>query len=77
MELLENYDFKPQYHPRKTTIVVDALHHEWVIMDNLNEFGFELDVVDSGVFLFNLIVQPALVKKVIEAQLDDDEVRPI
>ena len=42
---------------------------------DLAEFEFEAEEIKNGTFLFNLSMQPVLVKKVIEAQLRDDEVK--
>ena len=87
MELLEDYDFDLQYHPGKANVVADALSRkghaglaslmcrEWEMMDELGEFDLELAEEDDGAVLFTLNAQPALVKKVTNAQLSDEEVR--
>ena len=87
MELLEDYDFEFQYHLGKANVVVDALSQkshaelaslmcrELQMMGDLSEFEFEVEENENGAFLFNLSAQPALVKRVIDAQLGDNEVR--
>ena len=45
------------------------------MMGDLNKFDHEIDEADGRTFLFNMSAQPALVKKMIEAQLDDNKVR--
>ena len=87
MELLEDYDFELQYHPRKANVVVDALSRksytelaalmcrEWQMLGDLSVVDLETDESDSVAFLFTMSAQSALVRKVIEAQLDDLEVR--
>ena len=87
MELLEDYDFDLQYHPGKANVIADALSRksytklatlmcrEWKMLGDLSVVDLETDESDSGAFLFTMSAQPALVRKVIEAQLDDPEVR--
>ena len=45
------------------------------MMGDLDEFQFEAEETGNEAFLFNLLAQSALVKKVIEAQLGVDEIR--
>ena len=87
MELLEDYDFDLQYHPGKANVVADALSRkshaelaavmcrEWQMLGDLSGFEVEYEESESGPFLFTMSAEPALVRKVIEAQLADDEVR--
>ena len=87
MELLEDYDFELQYHPGKANVVADALSRksyaelaslmcrEWHMLGDLLEFDLEVEDTTNGAFLFSMSAQLALVRKVIEAQLGDDEVR--
>ena len=89
MKLLEDYDFELQYHPGKANVVADALSRrshaeiasilcrEQEMMDDLAEFYLELiDDVGSAV-LSAVSAQLALLQRVIEAQLDDNEARQI
>ena len=48
---------------------------EWQILDDLRAFGLEDDDSDTGAFLFTMSAEPALVRRVIEAQLEDPEAR--
>ena len=87
IELLEDYDFELQYHPGKANVVADALSRrsyaelaslmcrEWQILDDLRAFWLEDDDSDTEAFLFTMLTQPALVRRVIEAQLEDPEAR--
>ena len=87
MELLEDYDFDMQYHPGKANVVADALSRkshaelaaimcrEWQMLGDLSGLEVEYEESESGPFLFTMSAEPALVWKVIEAQLADDEVR--
>ena len=87
MELLEDYDFELQYHPGKANVVADALSRkshaelgflmcrEWEMMGELGEFDLEMAEEDGGAVLFKLNAQPVLVRKVIDAQLSNEEVR--
>ena len=87
MELLEDYDFELQYHPGKANVVADALsrrshaelaammRREWQMLGDLAEFEIDSEETESGAFLFQMSAEPALVRRVIEAQLGDDEVR--
>ena len=43
--------------------------------EGLSEVEFDVEETESGAFLFTISAEPTLVKKVIEAQLDDDKVR--
>ena len=45
------------------------------MMGDLSVVDLETDESDSGAFLFTMSAQPTLVRKVIEAQLDDPDVR--
>jgi len=87
MELLEDYDFELQYHPGKANVVADALSRkshaelaammcrEWQMLGDLAEFEIDPEETESGAFLFQMSAEPALVRRVIDAQLGDDEVR--
>ena len=45
------------------------MYREWEIMEDLSEFNLELaEEEDSGVILFTMNAQPALVGKVIEVK---------
>ena len=46
-------------------------------MGNLNEYELELVEEEDGAVLFAVSAQPVLLKRVIEAQLDDEETRLI
>ena len=87
MELLEDYDFELQYHPKKVNVVTDALSRksyaelaalmcrEWHMLGDLADVGIDTEEAASGAFVFNMSTKPTLVRKVIDAQLGDNEVR--
>ena len=87
MELLEDYDFELQYHPGKANVVASALSRksyaelaalmcqEWHMLDDLVGVEFDTEEIEFGAFLLNMSTEPTLVRKVIDAQLGDDEVR--
>ncbi|XP_026384065.1 uncharacterized protein LOC113279599 [Papaver somniferum] len=85
MELIKDYIFDLQYHPGKANVVVDALSRipmgllasmmveEWKMLETVAEF--DLDITNSSnsqAFLGNLVVQPALISRIIQAQSKDD-----
>ena len=45
------------------------------MLENLAEVEFDIEETASGEFLFNMSAGPTLVRKVIDAQMGDDEVR--
>ena len=47
------------------------------MLGDLTEFEFEPEETEGGAFVFQMLAEPALVRRVIEAQLGDDEVRSI
>ena len=49
--------------------------HKWKMISDLNEFHLDLYESEEEAYLFTLSAQLELVKRVIEAQLDDDEVK--
>ena len=89
MELLEDYDFELQYHPGKANVVADALSRrshaevasilcrEWEMLDDLAEYDLELIDDEGSAVLSAVSAQPALLPRVIEAQLENDEARQI
>ena len=87
MELLEDYDFELQYHPGKANVVADTLSRrshaelailmcqDWRMLGDLIEVEIDTEETESRALLFTMSAKPTLVRKVIEAQLGDDEVR--
>ena len=87
MELLEDYDFDLQYYSGKANVVADALSwkshaelaalmcREWQMLGNLTGLDVEAEGTDSDGFLFTMTAELALVRKLIETQLGDEEVR--
>ena len=84
--ILEGLSIALSYHPGKTNVVVtlsrkshadlaSLMCREWKMMSELGEFDLEMAEEDGSAVLFTLNAQPALVRRVIESQLDDDEVR--
>lgn len=85
MEYKEDYDFELQYHSGKTNVVTDALSwrihtdlanlsiREWKMMEYLNEFEVCIGNNEGGVSLFALVLRPALLDRVWEAQMTDVE----
>jgi hypothetical protein len=71
MELLKDFDFTMQYHPRKANLVVDALSckprevvawlmvQEWKMLETLAEFGIR-ERSTGVVFLGSLMLEPTL-----------------
>ena len=73
--------------PGKANVVADALSRrshaelaammcrEWQMLGDLAGLDVEAEGTDSDGFLFTMTAEPALVRKVIETQLGDEEVR--
>ena len=85
MEYLEDYDFDLQYHPGKANVVADALSRktygslaclairEWKMMGQLSECNVDLCGSGDSASLCAVVIQPTLVRQVVEAQQQDDE----
>ena len=86
MELLEDYDFELQYHPGKANVVADTLSRksyaelaklmcrDWHMLGDLADVEIDTEETATGAFVFNMSAEPTLVRKVIDAQMGDDEI---
>lgn len=85
MEYLDDYDFSLHYHPGKANVVADALSRksqammsclavqQWKIWDAFKDFELHPDKDAFTTHLSNLVAQPNLITRVIEAQRNDPE----
>lgn len=83
MEYIEDYDFELHYHLGKANMVADALSRrvhanlanllirEWKMMEDLSEFDGHLGSSEGGASLFAMVVRPALLDRIWEAQMID------
>ena len=83
MEYLDDYDFSLHYHPGKANVVADALSRksqammsclavqQWKIWDAFKDFELHPDTDAFTTHLSNLVAQPNLITRVIEAQRND------
>ena len=84
IELLKDYDFTIEYHPRKTNVVADALsrkssgnlsHIHFVripLLLELRALNMKLAQDENGALLATLKVRPVLNDRVREAQGQDE-----
>ncbi|XP_026398868.1 uncharacterized protein LOC113294706 [Papaver somniferum] len=85
MELINDYTFGLQYHPSTANVVADALsrkprgllsfmmEEEWKMLETVDEFILDVkNPSTSQAFLGNLMVQPALIIRIVQAQSKDD-----
>ena len=85
IEYLEDYDFTLQYHPGKANVVADALSRksqgslsslrcrEWKLRQELQRYNLLVDRDESQAYLYNMIAQPAIQQRVIDAQSEDQK----
>ncbi|XP_062006000.1 uncharacterized protein LOC133723198 [Rosa rugosa] len=84
MELIKDYDFTLEYHPRKVNVVADALSRkprgivasvmvqEWHMLETASEFDLVQARVENGSFLGSITVQPTLISRIIQGQTEDE-----
>ena len=72
MELIKDYDFMIDYHPRKANVVVDALSRKSV--QTLRALNAHLSLTDDDEIVAELIARPDLLNRVLEAQKNDDKI---
>ena len=83
MELLKDYDYIIQYHPKKVNVLVDALSRKLVssltsirgcqrhLLDDWRSFQDHLKVLASGALVANFRVQPNLIGRIMALQNND------
>ena len=75
MELIKDYDFMIDYHPRKANLVVDALSRKTV--QTLRALNAHLSLSDDDTVVAELIARPNLLNRVLEAQKKDGKISTI
>ena len=75
MELIKDYDCVIDYHPGKANVVADALSRKSVQM--LRALNDHFPLSDNGVIVAELITKPDLLKRVLEAQNNDEKLDAI
>ena len=83
IELLKDYDYIIQYHPRKANVVADALSRKSVdslaaikgcqrqLLGDLRSLQVHMKVLDLGALVANFRVQPDLVGRIKALQKND------
>ena len=86
LDLLKDYDYTIQYHPRKANVAADALSRksarfmahlrekEWRLLKELRDSNVELSLNSSIVLIANMRVEPIIKKKIFEAQQTDPQI---
>nr|GEX08594.1 retrotransposon protein, putative, Ty3-gypsy subclass [Tanacetum cinerariifolium] len=84
LELLKDYDTNIQYHPRKANVVADALSRksgmiagikvDKEIICDLERLDIELYVRGQHGYWVSLRVEPDLISRIKEAQMEDSEI---
>ena len=75
MELIKDYDFVIDYHPRKANVVAHALSRKSV--QTLRALKAHLSLTDDGEIVVELIARPDLLNRVLEAQKNDEKISAI
>ena len=71
MELIKDFDYVIDYHPRKANVVADSLSRKSVQM--LRALNAYLSLSDDGEIVAELIAKPDLLNQVLEAQKNDEK----
>ena len=75
MELIKDYDYVIDYHPRKANVVADALSRKTV--QTLRALNAHLSLSDDGTVVAEYIARPNLLNRVLEAQKNDEKISSI
>ena len=72
MELIKDYDYVIDYHPRKANVVADSLRRK--SMQTIQVLNAHLSVLDNGIIMAELIARPNMLNRVLEAQKNDEKI---
>ena len=75
MELIKDYDCVIDYHPMKANVVANALIRKSV--QTLRALNAHLSLSDDDTILAELIANPDLLNRVLEAQKNDEKISTI
>ena len=75
MELINYYDCVVDYHPGKANVVANALSRKTV--QTLRALNAHLSLSDDGAIVVKLVAKPDLLNRVLEAQMNDEEIYAI
>ena len=75
MELIKYYDCVVDYHPGKANVVANALSRKTV--QTLRALNAHLSLSDDGAIVVKLVAKPDLLNRVLEAQMNDEEIYAI
>ena len=75
MELIKDYDYVIDYHPREANVEVDALSRKSV--QTLRVLNAHLSLLDDGAIVAKLIAKPDLLNRVLEEQNNDEKIAAI
>src|SRR3954466_12490248 len=86
---MSDYDFKVKYHPGKTNVMADALSRKnrgnlahigayvWRVRPDIIKYLEKHQAPEEEARLYSLVMEPALLQTVREAQMTDSEARNI
>ena len=72
MKLIKDFDCVIDYHPRKASVVADALSRK--TMQTLRTLNAHLSLTDDGIVVTELIARPSFLNRVLEAQKKDEKI---
>ena len=84
--MIKDYDCSINYHPGKANVVADALSRkssdfsatllitQKAIIKDLERMGIEIVMGDSQAFMASLTIQPTLIEKIKNSQVDDAQI---
>ena len=75
MELIKDYDYVIDYHPRKANVVAGALSRK--TMQTLRALNAHLSLTDDGTIVTELIARPSSLNRVLEVQKKDEKIAAI